>query len=376
MTAAQRRETGAMLSGPRAGDRHAAREVGEAYMKSASWMRTLRRRAARGEEPRPPGRPPLGEAERARVRGLVEEQRRVQGGSAGSPAILEALRRQGTQVSRMLVEQELAALKRAGRVLAQAAMEARRVGHEMRARDAVWGEDTTHVGRCEDGAKVEAEVVKDLATLETAGLAVGAVPSAQDVIHLLERLAGERGGWPLALQVDHGSIYRAQGVIERLERERVVLVLSRVHTPTDNAATEHQHGELKRESGLGKGSIVASQAEAHERLCAARRTLDQGRRRATRGWRTAAEVAADLPRADAVVDRGAFHAAARSAMEQAVHGLTHAREACAAARAAFFQTLCAFGLATRHVGRRPRRRPGPPPCSAPGDRVECPRAVA
>lgn len=376
MTAAQRREVGALLAGPRANDRHAAKELGEAYMKSASWMRTLRRDAANGVVAGPPGRPRTPETERARVRALVAEQRVLQGVTAGSRPILAALRKAEPKVSQMLVEQELADMKRAADAAAQAAIEAERVSHEIVAKDAVWGEDTTHLARLADGSKVEGEVVKDLGTLETVGFAAGRVPKTEDAIALLEQIAEERGGWALVWMGDQGSINRDHRLCARLERERVVHLLSRVHTPTDNAATEHQHGELKGESGLGQGVIVADHEAARARLTAARTTLDQHRLRATKDWRTAAELARDLPRADRLVDRDVFYAAACSAMEEAARGLTHRRAVLAARRVALFATLVRFGLATRHVGKRPRVRPGPPPCSAARERVECPRACA
>ena len=375
LTQEQGAELGARLAREGADDRHLASRTGEALGMSASWMRTLRRRAAAGERPEPVGRPQKTAAERARVRALVAGQRDLQGLTAGSRPILEALREQEPRISQMLVEQELAALKREDEARAQAEIEAERVSHEILARDAVWGEDTTHLARVGvRGRNVEAEVVKDLGTLETAGFSVGWVPSAKDALALLERIAEERGGWPLVWMADQGSINREQGLCARLEHERVVHLLSRVHTPTDNGATEHQHGELKAESGLGRGVVVASPQEAEERLAAARTTLDQHRLRATKDWRTAAELARDLPRADRVVDREAFYAAACSAMEDAARGLTQKRAVLAARRVALFQTLVRFGLAARHVGKRPRVRPGPPPCNAARDRVECPGA--
>jgi hypothetical protein len=42
--------------------------------------------------------------------------------------------------------------------------------------------------------------------------------------------------------------YRDATLRALLDSKRVVHLLSRVHTPTDNLATEHQHGEVKREA--------------------------------------------------------------------------------------------------------------------------------
>lgn len=367
---------GERLAGPLRGDRHAARNAAQVVGVSASWARTQRRRAEQADWPDRPGRPSLGPEERARVRGLVAAQRAVQGRKAGWRPIFRALKDARPKVSRLLVEQELSALKRAERAAQERERAQQRKSLDVLARDAVWGEDTTHLGRLEEGAKVEAEVVKDLATQETVGLSVGGVPTAQEALALLEKTALERGGWPLVWLGDSGPINRDLKLVERLRQERVVHLLSRVHTPQDNAATEHQHGEIKGEAGLGKGVRLAALSEAAERAERARRTLDQGRRRATLGWRTAGQVGRELPRADAWVDREAFYRAACDAMEAAVLGLTNRRTLRHARREALFATLERFGLARRYVGPRPRVRPGPGTCSAPRPGVDCPGAQA
>jgi transposase InsO family protein len=228
-------------------------------------MRVLRAEGLRGYVPAPVGRPRTPEAQRARVRDLVLTQRELQGKEAGWRPIHRALAQAEPGISKTLVQAELSALKRAGRGKRRRAIEAVRASHEIVARDAVWGEDTTHLGQEEDGTKVEAEVIKDVATLETVGLSVGAVPTAADVRALLLQTAAERGGWPLVRLGDHGSINRDAGLQAMLAAEQVVHLLSRVHTPTDNGATEHQHRELKGESGLGKG-VRTSPEEARSRL--------------------------------------------------------------------------------------------------------------
>jgi transposase InsO family protein len=371
MTAPQRRRVRADLAGPLRHDRHAPAAFARAYGTSARHMRALRAEGMRGHEPRPPGRPRMPEVVRARVRTLVCAERERQGREAGWRPIYEALSRVEPTVSRMLVQEELSALKRAERSRRRHALEAHRTSYEIVARDAVWGEDTTHLGRAGDGAKVEGEVIKDLGTVETVGVAVGGVPTSQTVTALLARTAEERGGYPLVWMADQGSINRSEEVRDLLEREQVVHLLSRVHTPTDNAATEHQHRELKGEGGLGRGVILESPEGARVRMERARRVLDGGRLRATRGWRTARELGAQLPRAAEQVDRAVFYEAACRAMEEAVQGLTERREVLQARRRALFGQLVRFRLALPHVGRRPRERPGPPGCAAPRADVEC-----
>lgn len=364
-----------MLAGRLRSDRGAARRLAEPLGVSARWLRALRARAARAEEVPLPGRPRIGACERARIRARVEEQRKQQGRTAGARPILAALREQDPATSRYLVDEAVRDLKREERAQVQREHEARRVSLELQARDAVWGQDTTHLGRGAGGSKVEAEVIKDLGTLQTVGLSVGAAPTATDVVALLKQAARERGGLPLVHLSDHGSIYGATEVVELLKREQVVHLRSRVHTPQDNGATEHQHAELKGESGLGKGARLSAQ-EAHVRIQAARTRLDGCRRRATKGWRTAEQLGRELTRADARVNRSAFYSAACSAMDKAEQGLSTCRARLKARRDALYASLEAFGLATRHVGRRPRERPGPVACNASNTQLQCPHARA
>jgi len=156
------------------------------------------------------------------------------------------------------------------------------------------------------------------------------------------------------LQDDNGTAYLCAPVRKELEDQRVIQLLSRVHTPTDNAATEHAHAEVKAEAGLGKGVVLKDHVEAVLRLSPAIRRLDTCRPRASRGWHTPAELDRMLPRGDQHVDRGEFYERARAAMKAAVLGLDDPAAARKAEREAVLTTLCEFGLARRHVGRRPR----------------------
>lgn len=372
LTQAQARSLGERLAmEPR--DRHRAREVAATLGVSASWVRTLIRRARRGAAARPVGRPRTAEAERTRVRALVERERAEQGDGAGSRPILDALRRREPGLSQMLVEQELSALKAEARARARTAAEATMEGVEILGRDTVWGEDTTHLGRLDDGSECAGEHVRDLATSATVSLRAGPPPTARDVLEGLRAAAAARGGWPLVIQRDNGRVYADEGVRAELAREHVVELRSRVHTPTDNPATERAHRELKAEAGLGKGTRLSGHEEARARVASALARLHEGRLRASRGGRTTKELDAVLPRADAVVDRDRFYEATRAAVEAATRGLEDLDAARKAEREAVISTLCELGLARRHVGRRPRngRVPWPDlprlaPCEAGG----------
>jgi len=349
-------------------DRHLATTTAKTLGVTSRWVRELRRRAQEAEITGPVGRHRIPDAERERVRALVAQERERQGATTGARPILEALRAADPDISRMLVEQELAWLKRHGRIEGQRAIEEARQSTEVLGRDTVWGEDTTHLGRLADESESTAELIRDRATTSTVSLTVGPPPRADEVLRDLRMSALERGGWPLVLQRDNASIYGEETVTRELALQRVIVLRSRVHTPTDNAATERGHEDYKGETGLGKGTVLSSHEEAAARLAPARERLDQGRLRPSRGWHTAAELDRLVPRADRCVDRDEFYERARAAMAAAALGLEDPAAARLAEREAVITTLCEFGLARRHVGRRLRVGPipMPEPRSTPG----------
>lgn len=355
MTAWQRRRAGERLQAARGRDRHLAAEIADAFDVTAHWIRKQRRRLERGETPGKKGRPRLPEDERARVHALVLDQFDLQG-TVGWRDVLAGIRRveagKEKPTSTMLVQQETAALKKRARANKRRALEEVREGHEVLARDAVWAQDATHVGRLPDEEKVEAEVATDRGTFSTVLAAVGPPASGEEIRGHLEAARADRGVLPLVWQSDEGSANRSEVVETYLETEQVIHLRSRVHTPTDNPAAEHKNRELKEESGLGKGVRLADHADAAARLGPARRRIDEGRLRASRGWKTAAELDRDLPRAGALVPRAVFYAKARLAMREAVLGLVDPKDIRKAEQDAIWQTLERHGLARRHVGLR------------------------
>ena len=66
----------------------------------------------------------------------------------------------------------------------------------MLARDALWSQDGTHLGR-EQGVAAEAQPVRDAASTRVLTMHVGCAASGEEVAGILERTAAERGGWPL-----------------------------------------------------------------------------------------------------------------------------------------------------------------------------------
>ena len=362
--AARRRWLGRRLAMDGGRDCHLATRLAQEHRASAHWVRVLGRRVEQGREPARAGRPRTPQAERERVRALVEEQLRAQG-EVGWRPVLEAIRRAGERASVMLVQQETSAVKREGRVRERRALEAAREGHEVLVRDAVWAQDALHAGRLSDRGEVQAEVATDRGSGATVIAAVGRPARAEDLVEHFERASRQRGGPPLVWQSDRGSANRSAQMARHLDERRVIHLCSRVHTPTDNPVAENRNRELEDESGLGCGAQLASLAEGQGRLEEARRRLDEQRLRASRGYRTAAQVDRDLVRADTLVDRAAFYAEARTAMAQAVLGLSEVDEIAKAEPGAVWATLERHGLARARRGVQRVPCPRLPPV-APG----------
>jgi hypothetical protein len=229
------------------------------------------------------------------VRALVRRQFEIQG-VVGWRDVFAAIGRAGERASTMLVQEETAAEKRRRKAVGRRAIEAAREGHEVLARDAVWCQDSTHLGRVPGGAEVSGELITDRGTLAVVSLSAGPTPTWADALSALRDGAEHRGGWPLVVQRDRASIYGAPEVKGELDARRVVELISRAHAPTDNPVAEHMNGELLAEAGLGVGVALGGDQEAAARLAPARARLSR-RLRATRGYRSAAELDRELPRA-------------------------------------------------------------------------------
>jgi transposase InsO family protein len=314
-----------MLQSRRGDAAAAARAAGVSKRTLSRW----KRRARLQEAPPLWGRRPHSEAARARTEVLVTREREKQGKRTGSRPFAVAL---GRAVPVRLIRRVLSDLKRDERREERRRAAMHRTSHDVLAKDAVWAQDATHLGSGE-----LAEVARDRATTATRGLSLGPAAKAKDIVALLEEMRMRNGGLPLVWQTDNGSAYTSEEVKAYLVLHRVTHLRSRVHTPTDNAAMEHGIGEIKAELG--------SAAPTAENLSAAVRVLDHGRLRATRGWRTAAQLDAETARADALVERERFYEDVCSAIGKAVQGHTTARARRKAERAAIWSVLEQYGLA-------------------------------
>ena len=223
------------------------------------------------------------------------------------------------------------------------------------ARDTLWALDGTHLGRDLDGTAVIAELVRDVGSTLTLGTSIGGSPSAKEIIRLLRRLRRAGGVLPLVLVLDNGPENR--GLLKRwCQSNQVILLYNLPHTPQHNPCAEHGNGELKRISGLGKGTRIDSLVLANATMLVALQHIDGVRRRPTRGMRTAREAYAALPPALARIDRPRFYESTDCAMRAAVESSTSERQGRLAAREVVLQALERNGLVTRTRGRGPLLR--------------------
>lgn len=332
--------------------------------------RTLRawRAAGRAQrEERRVGRPPRSaweiECAQPLVRAVFTD---LAVGHDGWRSVAVALERRGEHVPTRLVQELVRALKleRAQRKAERIA--ANRVHVEVLARDALWGVDSTLVGRTEEG-EIHALTVRDLCVRRLLSISVGPVPAGQDVVQQLELTARARGGYPLAMLFDNGGANRAEEVQQHLAAEQVVVMWNLPYTPEHNAWTERGIEDVKAGAGLLRaqrradeamqGSVswsepgVSSKAkDLFVRLVDAWVRLDRHTPRADFLGLTPEELDRIAPRADASVRRARFYEDVCSALEiaRAAHAAPRARRM--AEREAIWCALERAGLVTRVRG--------------------------
>jgi transposase InsO family protein len=272
-----------------------------------------------------------------------------QGESGGVRTIRAAL---DDAVSWDLVRQCLREIKRLHRARRRAHEVEHRLSVEVRRRDVMWSMDATHFARLEDGEPIEGQVVRETSTPKILAVEIGAPADGDAVVALLERLRRERGRLPLVLVTDNGSIYTCETVEEWLREHGVVHLLSLPHTPQHNPWVERSNGELKAETGLGRGVVVHDVDEVRERVETARCRLDLVRLRARLEYRTAAAADALLTGWYTVTTRERFFRTVCRRIARALPGLRSERARRKARREAIYATMEQFGLVKRTRGGR------------------------
>jgi len=226
-----------------------------------------------------------------------------------------------------------------------------RVKVEVVARDAIWAQDGTHVGRC-NGENVESQVMRDRGSLAIIGVQTGAVADHDEVIQSFESVAEIRTRHPLVWSRDNGSMYAHAAVQAYMEAHQVIELRSLPRTPEHNGAAENTNREIKDVAELGVGCRLATAEFAHAKMARAQVLLNNNRVRRTKELKTAAEMDERLP-STAAVDRNSFYQQCRYRMKRAVDTAKSVRAGRLAEREAIFQTLEEYGLIKRTRGGKP-----------------------
>jgi transposase InsO family protein len=247
------------------------------------------------------GRPPHAEETWRAAVVPVARAWKVQGRSSGRPRVQSVLEEQGIVIPSAIVRELLRLLKARWRRV-QAWKRAQEMKHvEVKARDALWSQDATHLGRDEQG-KVEALAVKDAGSTTSIAQSIGGPACGADVLALLGRAKLVRGVLPLVLAMDNGPANKNELVTAWLRQERVIVLWNVPHTPQHNAWAESFNGELKTELGaLGEllargpdpsqGTFLISEAGSRRRRATSAR--------ACRGSCSASTRSASVPHAAA-----------------------------------------------------------------------------
>jgi hypothetical protein len=295
---------------------------------------------------RPPGRPRATHeaccVARERVRAVLDRA----GYQAGERAVHQAL---GGSVPLALVRRALRELKAEHRAHVRRMDESRRVHVVLHGRNVLWSVDATHLGRDTGGATVAAELVREAASTTSLSVSIGPSPNACEVAYLLDRSLDVTGEPPLVLASDNGSENKDE-VDDWCTQHGVVRLWNLPHTPKHNPWVEHGNGELKAESGLGKGVVIDCLEDATCALVCAIERLDGHRPRATRGGLTAWQAYRALPPAESLVDRATFLDAVACALQEPVPGCNSWRARRLAEREAVLRTMERFELITRTRG--------------------------
>jgi len=137
-----------------------------------------------------------------------------------------------------------------------------------------------------------------------------------------------------------------------LQKLVTVHLLSLPHTPQHDAWVERTNGELKAETGLGRGVVVQDVDEVRERVDVARRRLDHLRLRVRLRYRTAAAADASMTDWYTATTRERFLATVCRRIAEARSGPRSERARRNARREAIYASMEELGLVKRTLGGR------------------------
>ena len=226
-----------------------------------------------------------------------------------------------------------------------------RIKVEVVARDVIWGQDGTHVGRCGSEA-IESQIMRDRGSLSIIGVQTGPVADHEEVLVLFESVAATRNGYPLVWSRDNGSMYSHEAVRAHMEAHQVIELRSLPRTPQHNGAAENTNREIKDVAELGLGCRLKTPAFAHVKMEKAQVLLNKNRVRRSKGLKTSDQLDEKLPSVVGI-DRTGFYQECQRRMKQVVAAAKTIRAGRLAERETIFRMLEEHGLIKRTRGGRP-----------------------
>lgn len=266
-------------------------------------------------------------------------------GRCGSLAITKAL---SGGVPTRLIQQHVKRLKACERAHKRRRILKRREHVEVLAKNALWVQDSAQVARDYDGGKVESQLIKDRGPLVTVGITTGGPTRGTDVISLLEALRCTRG-LPFVLSSDNGSAYVCEDVEGYLRLHEVIHLRSLPHTPEHNGSAEICVRESKSCAQMGP-HVIASPERAHVCMLRATILLNNNRVRASKGFKTGAELDEKMIVSSQQVERALFYSECSKRIEHVRQSGFKYRAMRMAERDAIFGTMEHYGLVKRYRG--------------------------
>lgn len=331
---------------------------------SARTLRNWRARALLVGVSRPAHRPSTDDLHGEDLREAVRVWRKLPSGFNGAGTLREKLAREKIVLGKRPAGRLVNWLKAMTAKHANRRILARRVSHEVQARDLWWSCDESFLGRDAAREAIWALFVREVFSRRTYPLSVGRAASGEELAVTLEKLAVERGGWPWILSLDNGGANRSEIVADVLKEHQVIVLFNQPHTPQHNPFGERAIGQHKQASGveevarrLGPECDRAARcAVLHHVLRRTSETLDNTPRAACGGL-TPLELDSSAKRADDIGCRDRFYADARAALEGVAQQQLAPRARRRAEREAIFCSLERHGMLNRFTGGGRSSRP-------------------
>lgn len=284
------------------------------------------------------GRPTYTHSQQVKAMELVAHELKQQGHPGWRP-IAKAL----PELPTRLVQRCVAQFKKRKRVRARSIRQENRINTQVLAREAIWTLDGTMLGRDQATAKrLEAQVIKDRATLAYRGIRSGAPASTADVMALFERLKDNGQALPLVCATDNGSIYCSEAMQEFFAREKVVHLRSLPRTPEHNGAIEVAIKALK--------SASEHCGESVEKMAA---LINKNRLHGSKQFKSSSCLDEELGVAYTKVSRDVFYEKCKKRLKAVAGAALCGREKRSAEREVIFKTLEEYGLIIRTRSDRP-----------------------